>query len=96
MRLIPRSDKPGRVPACEVMLSTPTIKKYIMEGKSNQFLSIIEEGKLFGMCSFNQAIIEWLNKSIIDQESALNYASNPDELALKLKDILSGDDNRFS
>jgi len=96
MRLVPRSDKPGRVPACEVMLSTPTIKKYIMEGKSNQLLSVIEEGKLFGMRSFNQAIIEWLNKSIIDQESALNYASNPDELALKLKDILSGGGNHFS
>jgi twitching motility protein PilT len=96
MRLIPRSDKPGRVPACEIMLSTPTVKKYIMEGKSNQLLSVIEKGKLFGMQSFNQALVKWLNKSIISKESALNYASNPDELALKLKDILSGNDNHFS
>ncbi len=96
MRLVPRSDKPGRVPACEVMLATPTIKKYIMEGKSNQLLPLIEEGKLYGMQSFNQALIEWLNKSIISKESALNYASNPDELALKLKDILSGNGNYYS
>lgn len=96
MRLVPRSDKPGRVPACEVMLATPTVKKYIMEGKSKQLLSVIEEGKLFGMKSFNQALVELLDKSIISKESALNYASNPDELALKLKDILSGGSNHFS
>ena len=96
MRLVPRSDKPDRVPACEVMLATPTIKKYIMEGKSNQLMPVIEKGKLFGMRSFNQALMEWLNKSVISKESALNYASNPDELALKLKDILSGGNNNFS
>jgi len=90
MRLVPRCDKPGRVPACEIMLSTPTIKKYITEGKANQLLSVIEEGRLFGMRSFNQALIEWLNQSVITKESALSYASNPDELTLKLKDILSG------
>ncbi len=94
MRLIPRSDKPGRVPACEVMLSSPTLRKYIAEGKSNQLLSLIEDARLFGMCSFNQALIEWINKSVITKESAMEYASNADELALKLKDIFSGGGSR--
>lgn len=89
LRLIPRSDKPaGRIPACEIMLSTPTIKKFIVEGKTNQLISVIEDGRLFGMQSFNQALTDWLKKSVISQESALNFASNPDELALKLKEIL--------
>ena len=95
MRLVPRSDKPGRVPACEIMVSTPTIKKYIAEGKTNQLMPLIEEGKLFGMCSFNQSLAGWLKEAVISKETALNYASNPDELALKLKDILSGSGNHI-
>jgi twitching motility protein PilT len=93
MRLIPRGDAQGRVPACETMVSTPTIKKFIMEGKTNQLISVIEDGQLFGMQSFNQSIIDWLKKSVISTESALTYASNPDELSLKLKNILPGSGN---
>jgi twitching motility protein PilT len=95
MRLVPRSDKPGRVPACEIMVATPTIKKYIAEGKNSQLISLIENGKIFGMCSFNQSLAQWLKDSVISKESALNYASNPDELALKLKDILPGSGNHL-
>jgi twitching motility protein PilT len=90
MRLVPRSDGPGRVPACEIMVSTPTIKKYIAEGKTSQLNPMIEEGELFGMCSFNQSLTKWLKESVIDRQTALEYASNADELALQLKDILSG------
>jgi len=90
MRLVPRADKSGRVPACEVMLSTPTVKKLIAEGKTNKLLPIIEEGELYGMQSFNQALTLWLKDSVITQESALSYASNPDELTLQLKDIQPG------
>ena len=93
MRLIPRSDKPGRVPACEVMISTPTIRKLIAEGKTNQLITVIEEGALFGMQSFNQALAELLKKSVISKGVALSYASNPDELALRLKEILPSRDS---
>jgi twitching motility protein PilT len=93
LRLVPRVNNPGRVPACEIMVSTPTIKKYIAEGKTNQLMPLIEEGRLFGMRSFNQSLAMWLKDSVISKESALSYASNPDELDLKLKDILHGGGN---
>jgi len=94
MRLVPRSDKPGRIPVCEIMLSAPTVRKLITEGKSDKLVAAIEEGRLFGMQSFNQALTDWMNKSVISKESALHYASNPDELALQMKDILPGSGNR--
>ena len=90
LRLVPRIDKPGRVPVCEIMLSTPTIRKFIVEGKTDKLISVIEDGGLFGMQSFNQALVHWLNESVISRETALNYASNPDELALRLNEILPG------
>jgi twitching motility protein PilT len=90
MRLVPRSDVQGRVPACEVMLATPTVRKLITEGKTNQIINAIEDGKLFGMQSFNQSLADWLHKGVISKETALSFASNPDELNLQLKELLSG------
>lgn len=95
LRLVPRSDGAGRVPACEVMLSTPTVKKMLSEGKTEQLTAIIEEGRLFGMQTFNQSLTDWLDKKVISKETALYYASNPDELALRLKDIHSGRGDAF-
>ncbi|MFH1868975.1 MAG: PilT/PilU family type 4a pilus ATPase [Candidatus Omnitrophota bacterium] len=94
-RLVPRVDGAGRVPACEVMLSTPTVRKMLSEGKTEQLTRIIEEGRLFGMQTFNQSLTDWLNKKVISKESALYYASNADELALQLKDIHSGRGEEF-
>jgi twitching motility protein PilT len=92
LRLIPRIDKPGRVPACEIMLPTPTIKKFIMEGKPNQLISAIEDGAIFKMQSFNQDVMNWYKKGVIDKETALEYSGNPDELKLKFAEIFSGKD----
>jgi len=94
MRLVPRSDKPGRVPACEIMLSTPTIKKCIAEGNTGQLASLIEEGAIFGMRSFNQSLTTLLKNSVISKESALAYASNLEELILRLKNIMPGGGDR--
>ena len=96
MRLITRSDKPGRVPACEIMLPSPTIKKLILEGKTNQLLAAIDDGAIFKMQSFNQAVMRWFKKGLIDKATALANAGNPDELKLKFDDILSGKDTHMS
>jgi len=90
MRLIPRSDKSGRVPACEIMLPSPTIRKLIAEGKTSELIDAIENGAVFKMRSFNQAIMDWFKKGVIDKDTALENAGNPDELRLKFSDIFSG------
>lgn len=90
MRLVPRADKPGMVPACEIMLATPTVRKMILEGKTEKIAAAIEDGQLFGMQSFNQSILKWLEDGIITKEAAMLNASNPDELDLRLKRILPG------
>lgn len=90
MRLIPRTDKPGRVPACEIMLPSPTIKKMIMEGKTDELIIAIEDGAIFKMQSFNQAVMDWFKKGVINEETALANAGNPEDLKLKFADIFSG------
>ena len=95
MRLISRADKPGRVPACEIMLPSPTIKKLIHEGRTNQLLAAIEDGAIFKMQTFNQSVMDWFKKGVIDKDTALANAGNPDDLKLKFDDILSGKDTHM-
>jgi twitching motility protein PilT len=87
LRLIPLKDKPGRIPAFEVMLLTPTIARLIRENKIREIPHFIEEGFIFGMQSFNQSLVKLVKENIISEETATNFADNRDEFLLALKGI---------
>ncbi|MBU0549748.1 MAG: PilT/PilU family type 4a pilus ATPase [Candidatus Omnitrophica bacterium] len=87
LRLLPREGKPGRIPAYEIMLLTPTIARLIREGKVFEIPRYIDEGELFGMCSFNKSLLRLVKEGQISEETALNYSDNKDEFMLILKGI---------
>ncbi len=87
LRLLPRQDMPGRIPAYEIMLPTPTIARLIREGKIWEIARFVEEGEIFGMCSFNQCLIKLVKEGKVSQEVAANFADNKDEFMLMLKGI---------
>ena len=87
LRLVPYCDGTKRVPACEVMLLTPTISRLIREGKIWEISQFIEDGEVFGMQSFNQALVRLVKEKKIDVSDALNFSDNPDEFMLVLKGI---------
>jgi twitching motility protein PilT len=87
LRLIPRQDIPGRIPAYEVMLLTPTVARLIREGKVREIARFIEEGEIFGMCSFNQSLLRLVKEGKVSQEIAASFADNKDEFMLMLKGI---------
>ena len=87
LRLIPTKDGTGRVPACETMVSTPTISRLLREGKTWELLHFIEEGDLFGMQSFKQSLVRLIREDKISQSYAADFADSKDELDLELKGI---------
>jgi pilus retraction protein PilT len=87
LRLLPRKDGPGRVPAYEVMLLTPTISRLIREGKVWEITPFIEDGTIFGMQSFNQSLVKLVREGKVSEEVAANYADNKDEFILALRGI---------
>ncbi|MFC1658796.1 type IV pilus twitching motility protein PilT [Candidatus Omnitrophota bacterium] len=87
LRLVPRQDSPGRIPAYEIMLHTPTVARLIREGKVWEIQRFIEEGEIFGMCSFNQSLLRLVKEGRISQELALSMSDNKDEFTLRLKGI---------
>ena len=87
LRLIPLKDKPGRIPAYEVMLLSPTVSRLIREGKTWEIPQFVEEGAVFGMQSFNQSLVKLVKENIISEEAAADFADSKDEFGLALKGI---------
>lgn len=87
LRLVPKKDGAGRIPACEVMLLTPTIAKLIRQGNTEQIPAFIEDGEVFGMQTFNQSLLKLCRENKITENEAKNYADNQEEFELALKGI---------
>jgi twitching motility protein PilT len=87
LRLVPRKDTSGRIPAYEVMLLTPTISRLIREGKIWEIPRFIEEGFVFGMQSFTQSLIKLVKEGKIREDVAAEFSDNKEEFALAFKGI---------
>lgn len=79
-RLLKRSNGPGRVPAVEIMVNTPSIRKHIEEGNLNEIYATVREGRHFGMNTMNQSLERLVQAKLITTEDALNNAGNIQEL----------------
>ncbi|MFH1854157.1 MAG: PilT/PilU family type 4a pilus ATPase [Candidatus Omnitrophota bacterium] len=87
LRLMPLKDASGRIPACEVLVSTPTIAELIREGKIDEIEYYIKDGSLYGMRTFDQMLLEFCKKNLIDKEVAISYAERKSELMMNLRDL---------
>jgi len=96
-RLIARADGAGRVPAVEVMVSTPTIREYILNAdKVPMIHTAVAEGVTqYGMQTFDQSVLQLLRDGLISEEEAIKNCNNPNELALKLKGISAASDRMW-
>lgn len=97
LRLVPRADRAGRIPACEVLINTAAVRENIRDmGKSLNIPELIAEGTVqYGMQSFDQSLMNWYSKGVISYESALFYATNPSEFALRVQGISGASDTTF-
>lgn len=87
LRLIPRKDRSGRIPAYETMVLSPTIGRLIREGKTWEIPQYIDDGAVFGMTSFNQTMKKLIQEDMISEEQAIEFADNRDEFMLSLRGI---------
>jgi len=91
MRLIPKANGKGRVPAVEVLIATAMIKDCVLDpDKTKTIPDVIEQGALhYGMQTFDQSILGLYKAGLITYEEALRRATNPDDFVLKVKGIQS-------
>jgi len=83
MTLLPRFDRPGRVPAFEIMIATPAIRNLIRERKTHQMYSAIQTGAELGMQTLDNHLLELYRNGIVSFEMALSKSSNPAEFSAR-------------
>jgi len=92
-RLAKRRDGKGRVPVVEVMMATPLVRKYILDGEFEKLKGCVGNREA-GSQSFDQHLTELFTKQIIDVSEAKRLATNVDALNLAIRGI-SNSDNKL-
>ena len=97
LRLVPKKDGTGRVPAAEVLINTQAVRDNIRDTeKSLNIPDLIREGTVqYGMQSFDQSLMHWYTKGEISYEAALNAATSPSEFALRVQGVAGASDTTW-
>jgi twitching motility protein PilT len=98
LRLVPRADKAGRIPACEVLINTAAVRDNIRDmEKMLNIPDLIKEGAVqYGMQSFDQSLMSHYSRGTISYESAVFYATSPSEFALRVQGVAGTSDSSWS
>jgi len=83
-----RPDVP-RLPAIEIMINTPIIRKLISEEREADIPAAIRAGQDEGMQDFTDSLYKMVEEEYIDLKTAYKYAPNIEELKMALKGIRS-------
>ena len=86
-RLIPKVGGGGRAVACEVMTVSQLIREYILDPlRIKDIGDLVKKGTgSEGMMSFDQHLLQLVRGGSIDSATALQFASSPTDLKLKLE-----------
>lgn len=82
--LLPRNDKPGRIAAFEIMISTPSIQALIRDNKTFRITSDIQIGAKYGMQTLDAHLAQLYERGMISYSEAITAAQDPEGLVQKL------------
>ena len=94
LRLMPRADALGRVPAVEVLVRTDYIRECVENKEKTKYIhDAIKQGtSQYGMQTFDQSLYQLYKSGLITLEEAMKRASNPNEFRLRIEGIQSTSD----
>ncbi len=87
-RLLP-TIQPGMIPALEIMVNTPQIRKLILENRASDLLKALQTGDYYGMNTFDQSLANLYKSNKVDMAQALAAASSPDGLMMAIRGVTS-------
>lgn len=98
LRLVPRADGTGRVPAVEVLINTAAVADSIRDIKKGLDIPglIAQGGVTYGMQSFDQSLMRWYQDGVITYEEAVFNATHPSEFALRVSGVSAASDRTFT
>lgn len=89
-RLAKKREVKGRIPVVEIMMGTPLVRKYILDGEFEKLKGCVGNRES-GSQSFDQHLTDLFMKQIIDVAEAKRLATNVDALNLALRGIGNSD-----
>jgi len=90
-RLLRTADGKGRIPAVEILVASPIVKKLIFEGRTKELKQALQN-RDGGMQTFNQALLELYEAEKVTKDECLRYVDNvPAFLRLMKGGEASGD-----
>jgi twitching motility protein PilT len=76
-----------RIPAVEILLANPSVRKLISEGRESDLPSVIRSSQREGMQNLTDNLCELVKNGSVDPKDAYKYAPNTEELKMALKGI---------
>ena len=97
LRLLPKKDAGGRIPAAEIMINNAATAEYILNPeKSHLIMPAMAEGYTqYGSQTFDQSLLQLYRDDLITFQVAKTNASNPDDFELKVKGVEGTSDRRW-
>jgi twitching motility protein PilT len=84
-RLVPRIDREGRIAVSEVMRVTGRIQDLILNPEeTGRITEVISQGDYYGMQTFDQALLGYVQDGLVSEEVAVETASSPHDFKLML------------
>ena len=89
-------DVNGRaLPAVEIMMNTPTVRKLLEKNQLDILAAAIETGQDDGMQTFNQSIYEFIKQGLVTEDEGMLHATNPQSLRMNLQGIFLDEGRRI-
>lgn len=73
--LLPRADRPGQIPAVEILVATGAVRSLIREEKTHEIPSLIQSGKAHGMLSLADSLESLVRRGKINADDACHSAT---------------------
>ena len=80
MTLLKRQDRPGMIPACEIMVCNSAVRNCIRENRIHEIPNVIETNRARGMCTLDDSIKGLYLNGVIAWEQAASKAVRPEAL----------------
>jgi twitching motility protein PilT len=84
-QLVPRSDRPGRLPALEILTATHGVRHLVRQQTPEKLIHEIALGRRHGMVSFEASLARLVREGKVDRDEALARTTRPEELEQLLR-----------
>ncbi|MBI3924438.1 MAG: PilT/PilU family type 4a pilus ATPase [Armatimonadetes bacterium] len=90
LRLLPRQDAGGRVPAVELLTVTPAVARLIGDGRLDEIPDLMRSSNDLGVQTFNQSLLDLHRNGLISFDVGVAASTNEEEFRLAVGGMQTG------